>query len=107
MYAIQTILEHKLDNSESDLKLHYHKYDRNYANDGFLMSTIASLWLLELSIILQIIQNYLWFGGEYKYDWGNFENRGSYKRSTKGYMKNAAFFQTWVIIERSSEIIFF
>ena len=32
------------------------------------------------------------FGSEYKYDWGNFENRGSYNASTKGHMKNLGLF---------------
>jgi outer membrane cobalamin receptor len=32
------------------------------------------------------------FGSEYKYDWGNFENRGSYTASTKGHMKNFGIF---------------
>ena len=36
MYALQTGLEHKTENSFSDLKIHYHKYDRDYANNGFL-----------------------------------------------------------------------
>ena len=44
MYAIQSGLEHKTKNSESDLKVHYHKYDRDYANNGFLDDIIVSLW---------------------------------------------------------------
>ena len=32
------------------------------------------------------------YGSEYKYDWGNFENRGSYNASTKGHMKNFGIF---------------
>ena len=70
MYAIQTILEHKLDNSESDLKLHYHKYDRNYANDGFFDEYYSQ------SMVVRAEHNFannpelsFGFGGEYKYDW--------------------------------------
>ena len=32
------------------------------------------------------------YGSEYKYDWGMFENRGSYNASTKGHMKDLGFF---------------
>ena len=32
------------------------------------------------------------YGSEYKYDWGAFENRGSYTASTKGHMKDFGFF---------------
>ena len=31
-------------------------------------------------------------GGEYKYDWGEFENRGSYAASTKGNVDNKSLF---------------
>ena len=34
----------------------------------------------------------LGYGSEYKYDWGSFENRGSYTASTKGHMKDLGFF---------------
>ena len=36
MYSIQSGLEHRTKNTESDLKIHYHKYDREYENSGFL-----------------------------------------------------------------------
>ena len=29
-------MEHKTKNSLSDLKVHYHKYDRDYTNSGYL-----------------------------------------------------------------------
>ena len=29
------VWRHKTNNSESDLKVHYHKYDREYANSGY------------------------------------------------------------------------
>ena len=35
------------------------------------------------------------YGGEYKYDWGNFENRGSYNASTKGHMENLGLFSNF------------
>ena len=58
MYAIQSSLEHKADNSESDLKLHYHKYDRNYANNGFLDEYYSESIVVRAEHNLKIIQNY-------------------------------------------------
>ena len=38
---------------------------------------------------MQLTNNFSFsFGGEYKYDWGEFENRGSYSASTKGNVYN-------------------
>ena len=93
MYALQSGLEHKTKNSESDLKIHYHKYDREYANNGFLDEYYSE------SIVLRGERNFeknssvsFGYGGEYKYDWGNFENRGSYNASAKGHMENTGLF---------------
>ena len=93
MYALQSGLEHKTKNSESDLKIHYHKYDRDYANNGFLDEYYSE------SLVLRGERNFkknssvsFGYGGEYKYDWGNFENRGSYNASTKGHMENLGLF---------------
>ena len=93
MYAFQTGLEHRTNNSESDLKVHYHKYDREYANSGYLDEYYSE------SLVLKGERNFeknsslsFGYGSEYKYDWGNFENRGSYNASTKGHMKNLGVF---------------
>ena len=89
MYAFQNGLEHKTKNSQSDLKIHYHKYDREYTNSGYLDEYYSE------SLVLKGERNFkknslisFGYGGEYKYDWGNFENRGSYNASTKGHMEN-------------------
>ena len=93
MYAFQTGLEHKTNNSESDLKVHYHKYDREYENSGYLDEYYSE------SLVFKGERNFernsslsFGYGSEYKYDWGNFENRGSYNASTKGHMKNFGIF---------------
>ena len=93
MYAFQTGLEHRTNNSESDLKVHYHKYDREYENSGYLDEYYSE------SLVLKGERNFernsslsFGYGSEYKYDWGNFENRGSYNASTKGHMKNFGIF---------------
>ena len=93
MYAFQTGLEHRTNNSESDLKVHYHKYDREYENSGYLDEYYSE------SLVFKGERNFernsslsFGYGSEYKYDWGNFENRGSYNASTKGHMKNFGIF---------------
>ena len=93
MYAFQTGLEHRTNNSDSDLKVHYHKYDREYENSGYLDEYYSE------SLVLKGERNFernsslsFGYGSEYKYDWGNFENRGSYNASTKGHMKNFGIF---------------
>lgn len=93
MYAFQTGLEHKTNNSEGDLKIHYHKYDRDYANSGYLDEYNSE------SLVVKGERNFkknsflsFGYGSEYKYDWGNFENRGTYNASTKGHMKNLGMF---------------
>lgn len=93
MYAFQTGLEHKTNNSDGDLKVHYHKYDREYANNGYLDEYYSE------SLVVKGERNFeknsslsFGYGSEYKYDWGNFENRGSYNASTKGHMKNLGVF---------------
>ena len=93
MHAFQSGLEHKTNIHQSDYKIHYHKYDREYANSGYLDEYYSE------SLVLKGERNYeknssisYGYGSEYKYDWGNFENRGSYKASTKGHMKNLGIF---------------
>jgi len=93
MYAFQTGLEHKTNNSDGDLKIHYHKYDRDYSNSGYLDEYYSE------SLVVKGERNFkknsslsFGYGSEYKYDWGNFENRGSYNASTKGHMKNLGIF---------------
>lgn len=96
MYSIQSGLEHRTKNTESDLKIHYHKYDREYENSGFLDEYYSE------SLVLRGERNFeknsffsYGYGGEYKYDWGNFENRGSYNASTRGHMKNLGLFSNF------------
>lgn len=93
MFALQTMIEKKEQYSESDLKIHYHKYDREYANDGFLDEYYSQSIVAKAEKRTHDNKKFSFgVGGEYKYDWGNFENRGSYSASTKGHMKNLGLF---------------
>ena len=93
MYALQSGLEHKSKNSESDLVFHYHNYDREYDNATYLDEYDSESFVVkgEQSIKLSNKTSF-GYGSEYKYDWGSFENRGSYTASTKGHMKDLGVF---------------
>ena len=93
MYALQAEVEQRTKNSESDLKVHYHKYDREYANNGFLDEYYSESLVLKGERKFKKNSSVSFgYGGDYKYDWGNFENRGSYNASTKGHMENLSLF---------------
>ena len=93
MYALQTGIEQRTKNSESDLKVHYHKYDREYENNGFLDEYYSESLVLKGERKFKKNSSVSFgYGGDYKYDWGNFENRGSYNASTKGHMENLGLF---------------
>ena len=93
MYAFQSGLERKTKNLDDDLKFHYHKYDRNYKNAGYLDEYYSESFTLKGERSIKPNDNISFgYGSEYKYDWGNFENRGSYTASTRGHMKNLGIF---------------
>ncbi len=93
MYALQSGFEHRSQNSENNLIFHYHKYDREYDNDTYLDEYYSESLLFKADRSVNINNNLsIGYGSEYKYDWGNFENRGSYTASTKGHMKDLGFF---------------
>ena len=93
MYALQSILEHKTKNSENNLIFHYHNYDRGYRNAGYLDEYDSESLVIKGERTIEKNDKISFgFGSEYKYDWGAFENRGSYTASTKGHIKNLGFF---------------
>ena len=93
MYALQSGFEHKSKNSENNLTFHYHNYDREYHNAGYLDEYYSESLVAKVDRSLKINNKIsLGYGSEYKYDWGFFENRGSYTASTKGHMKDLGIF---------------
>jgi len=93
MYALQSGFEHKSQNSENNLIFHYHNYDRQYHNDGYLDEYYSESLVVKADRSSKINNKFSFgFGSEYKYDWGSFENRGSYTASTRGHMKDLGFF---------------
>ena len=93
MYAIQSGFEHKSQNSENNLIFHYHNYDRDYFNSGYLDEYDSESLVVKADRSTKLNNKFSFgYGSEYKYDWGAFENRGSYTASTKGHMKDFGFF---------------
>ena len=100
MHTLQTGLEHISKNSENNLIFHYHNYDREYENAGVLDEYDSeSLVVKGERKIKSTSKLSFGYGTEYKYDWGAFENRGSYTASTKGHMKDfGIFWKCWIQI---------
>jgi vitamin B12 transporter len=93
MYALQSGLEHKSQNSENNLTLHYNNYDREYHNATYLDEYDSESMVVKAERSTKLNNKFSFgYGSEYKYDWGAFENRGSYTASTKGHMKDFGFF---------------
>ncbi len=93
MYALQSVFDHRSLNSEESIVFHYHNYDREYDNSGYLDEYESESLVLKVDRSLKINKRFsLGFGSEYKYDWGAFENRGSYSASTKGHVKDLSIF---------------
>jgi vitamin B12 transporter len=109
MYALQSSVEHKSKNSDGSLIFHYHNYDREYDNSGYLDEYYSESLTVKgeqrISLNDKISFGY---GGEYKYDWGYFENRGNYTASTKGHMKDLGiFFNTGYKIDENQILSIF
>ena len=93
MYALQSGFVYKSENSENNLIFHYHNYDREYHNATYLDEYDSESFVVKVDRNTQLNNKFSFgYGSEYKYDWGAFENRGSYTASTKGHMKDLGFF---------------
>ena len=93
MYALQSGFAHKSKSSENNLIFHYHNYDREYHNATYLDEYDSESFVVKVDNSTQLNNKFSFgYGSEYKYDWGAFENRGSYTASTKGHMKDLGFF---------------
>ena len=94
MYAFQSGFEHKSQNSENNLILHYHNYDREYHNATYLDEYYSESLVVKADET-KINNKFSFDIFEHKYDWGMFENRGSYNASTKAH-ERFRFFGNWL-----------
>ena len=93
MYGAQIGLDYQRNNTEDSIILHYHKYDREYREAGTVDEYGSNAYTLRGERKAQLSDKISYgFGGEFKYDWGEFENNGSYSSSTKGHTDNKGLF---------------
>ena len=93
MHAFQAGLNRVYENKKDSLIFHYHTYDRDYKNSGYLDEYNSESLTIKGEREINSYENLSFgFGSEYKYDWGKFENRGSYKQSLKGHITNLGIF---------------
>ncbi len=109
MGTIQLGVEKKYQNRISDYILYYNKYDRKYNERGTIDSYESEVVGLKYDLSKKISDKFsLGAGSEYKYDWGYFDNNGSYEASTKGNSNNFAVFTNfgWNFAKKSNLSIF-
>ena len=94
MYAIQTGIEYKKNNLEDSLVLHYNNYDRQYENGGYLDTYYSESFITKGERSIKYSNKLSFgFGTEYKYDWANFTDNGSWSTpSAKGFIDNLGVF---------------
>ena len=93
MYALQTGIDRLTKDTEDNLILHYQNYDREYANSGYLDEYNSEAVTIRGERKIKSTDKLSFgYGGEYKYDWGAFENQGTYEASTKGHVSDTGFF---------------
>ena len=93
MYAAQFGFDHQKKNLKDYITFHFHTYDRKYDESGTIDEYLSKAFVTRSERQIQFNENISFgVGGEYKYDWGEFENRGSYAASTKGNVNNKSIF---------------
>jgi vitamin B12 transporter len=89
MGSFQFGLENKNKNKNDNLIFYYNFYDRKYDERGTIdtYESNAVGFKYDLKDIIDKKLSYA-IGSEFKYDWGYFNNNGSYEASTKGHTDN-------------------
>ena len=109
MGSIQFGLENQKDSQKDNYIFYYNVYDREYDERGTI-DTYESEVLGFKYDFSRIFNQKISFGAgsEYKYDWGQFDNNGSYQASTKGHSDNLALYGNlgWNVFQNSNISIF-
>ncbi len=92
MYALQTGIERKTENSLDNLIFHYHNYDRKYyvqgRKDKYYSESLVAKAEREVTLNNKISYG---FGSEYKYDWGHYLTK-TFASQTRGHISNLGTF---------------
>ncbi len=109
MGAVQFGIENQINSKKDNFVFYYNVYDREYDEKGIIDKYESEVLGLKYDLS-RILNNNLSYGmgSEYKYDWGYFDNNGSYEASTKGHSDNLALYGNlgWNIYENSNISIF-
>ena len=93
MGSIQIGLENQNYSLKNKFIFYYNIYDRQYDERGTIDTYESEVLGLKYDFSTLINQKISFgAGGEYKYDWGYFDNNGSYQASTKGNSDNLAIY---------------
>lgn len=93
MYAFQFGFDRKNKNLNDYITFHYNAYDRDYNESGVIDEYISRSYLVKTERQVNVDEKISYgLGTEYKYDIGEFQNRGSYAASTKGNIYNSSIF---------------
>lgn len=109
MASVQFGLENQIESKKDNYVFFYNIYNRSYDE----RSTIDKYKSEVLGIKYDSSRNFtekisFGTGYEYKYDWGYFDNNGSYEASTKGHSDNLALYSNigWNIFQNSNVSFF-
>ena len=109
MGALQFGLESQNESNKDNYVLYYNIYDREYDERGTIDEYESQVLGIKFDSSRAFNQRISYgFGSDYKYDWGYFDNNGSYKASTKGHSDNLAIYGNlgWNILKKSNLSIF-
>ncbi len=92
MYALQTGIERKTENSLDNFIFHYHNYDRKYYVQGKRDKYYSESFVAKAER-QEVVNNKLSFGlgSEYKYDWGHYLTK-TFASQTRGHLGNLGIF---------------
>tara|TARA_B100001109_G_C18847737_1_gene467708 strand:+ start:93 stop:1964 length:1872 start_codon:yes stop_codon:yes gene_type:complete len=109
MGSIQFGLDNQIDSKKDSIIFYYNIYDREYDERGVIDSYKSEVLGLKYDLNKIFNKNFSFgAGSEYKYDWGYFDNNGSYEASTKGHSDNLALYGNLGLnIFENSNISFF
>ena len=110
MLSSQLELTNKNEENENRFLIYYNNYDREYNEQGIIDYYDSKAMGLKYDNSISILNNLSFgFGSEYRYDWGDFQNNGSYSASTKGHYDNLSIYSNlgWNIFDNTNLSIFY
>ena len=109
MGTIQFGLENQNISQKNNYIFYYNVYDREYDERGTIDTYESNVLGLKYDFSRLVNQKISYgAGAEYKYDWGYFDNKGSYQASTRGHSDNLAIYGNlgWNVAENFNISLF-